>query len=720
MFKRITSIFIVFTMLFVSTLAVAAFPASAQDLSVSQTSASSNAYVTALQGKKNYNLSKNEYIWNYAHTVNSYLVENSDSSLTRIEYIEDSETKANEVLIETYSSDATELLSTKTLSLELPIFGGFYSGKEYNYLVFGCTNLDESDSAEVVRIVKYSKLWERLGSTSVYGANTTIPFRAGSLRMTELNGVLYVFTSHEMYTNPKDGLNHQANMMFLVDQETDELIKSYHEVSHPYFGSYAYTSHSFNQFIETDGYCIYTVDHGDAYPRSIVLSSSAPDLMRRYERFDVIDLNKTGTLGENWTGTTVGGFELTDNNCIIAGNVVNYEDYDVNPDDTRNIYVAVTAKDFSSSTVKRLTNYSADSEISVSNPHLVKINNTKLLVIWEETVEATGEKYTKMATINENGDLTSEIYSNDFLVSDCKPILCRDGFVKWYAGTDYKENLYCVDPQNLSATANDNSQQYANYPFETPRVVKADVSEKGVTLQWKQVYGTGDSDYQYHIYKKIGYEYGYYLLATLDYNKNSFTDTSAKVGNTFTYIIVCANTIGKFASEFSENCSFTISILETPQITDFENFSNGTKITWDEVEGAQKYRLYIKTSSGFEKLVDTDSNSYFHTGLTENESYTYTVQCISKKVNVSESTYNTEGFTNIFIPTSKDLYKLGDANGDGKISITDATTIQRHIAEIEIIPQERLDAADANRDGSIRILDATRIQRFVAMIDSQL
>ncbi|MBQ6626712.1 MAG: dockerin type I repeat-containing protein [Ruminococcus sp.] len=715
MFKKLTSIFIVFTLLFVSTLTAVTLPASAQELTVSQTGSLSDSYVTALQGRKNYNLSKNEYSWYFANPITSYLVENSDSSLTRIEcIIKDSETKEKEILIETYSHDATELLSTKTMSLELPIFGGFYSGKEYNYLVFGNTNLEEDDNAEVVRIVKYSKLWERLGSTSVYGANTIIPFDAGSLRMTELNGVLYVFTSHEMYAS-EDGLNHQANMMFLVDQETDELIKSYHLVS----GSYVYASHSFNQFIETDGNRIYTVDHGDAYPRSIVLGSSNPEYMRDYTRFDVIDLNKTGTLGENWTGATVGGFELTENNCIIAGNVVNYEDYDVNPDDTRNIYVAVTAKDFSSSAVKRLTNYTVDSEISVSNPHLVKISNTKLLVIWEEKDNVTYEKYTKMATVDENGNLTSEIYSNDFLLSDCKPILCKDGFVKWYAGTDYKENLYCVDPQNLSATANDNSQQYSNYPFETPRVIKSEIDENGITIQWKQVYNENDSSYSYLVLRKTNDDPVFYGMSYYRYNATSFTDTSAKVGNTYTYVILCVNSNGEYVSEFSGD-GHIVNYLETPQITEFENYSNGTKITWNKIDGAQKYRLYIKTNSGFEKLVDTDSNSYFHTDLVENESYTYTVQCIRGKLDFEESLYNAEGFTNIFIPTDKTIYKLGDANGDGEVSITDATTIQRHIAGIEYIPQERIEAADVNNDGSIRILDATLIQRFVAMIDSQL
>jgi len=57
---------------------------------------------------------------------------------------------------------------------------------------------------------------------------------------------------------------------------------------------------------------------------------------------------------------------------------------------------------------------------------------------------------------------------------------------------------------------------------------------------------------------------------------------------------------------------------------------------------------------------------------------------------------------------------LGDVDGDGKVSIVDATCIQRHLAEIEILTEEQLVRADTYKDSKITILDATQIQRYLA------
>ena len=83
--------------------------------------------------------------------------------------------------------------------MELKTFGGFYSGSDYNFLVFGQTNTEESDEFEIARVVKYSKDWKRLGALSLKGENTYIIFEAGSCRMTENNGVLFIDTCHKMY-----------------------------------------------------------------------------------------------------------------------------------------------------------------------------------------------------------------------------------------------------------------------------------------------------------------------------------------------------------------------------------------------------------------------------------------------------------------------------------------------------------------------------------------
>ena len=61
---------------------------------------------------------------------------------------------------------------------------------------------------------------------------------------------------------------------------------------------------------------------------------------------------------------------------------------------------------------------------------------------------------------------------------------------------------------------------------------------------------------------------------------------------------------------------------------------------------------------------------------------------------------------------------LGDVNGDGIVSISDVTAIQRHLAQLEQIPNERLKAAKVYDGKTLTIVDATTIQKKLAeMID---
>ena len=68
--------------------------------------------------------------------------------------------------------------------------------------------------------------------------------------------------------------------------------------------------------------------------------------------------------------------------------------------------------------------------------------------------------------------------------------------------------------------------------------------------------------------------------------------------------------------------------------------------------------------------------------------------------------------------TLLDGVKLGDVDGDGDITITDATAIQRYLAELETLDAIHLYAADANEDKEVDIADATAIQMAVAKIST--
>ena len=68
-------------------------------------------------------------------------------------------------------------------------------------------------------------------------------------------------------------------------------------------------------------------------------------------------------------------------------------------------------------------------------------------------------------------------------------------------------------------------------------------------------------------------------------------------------------------------------------------------------------------------------------------------------------------------PTTAAVILLGDVDGDGEVTIFDATAIQRWLADL---PASQINetAADADEDGEISIFDATAVQRWLADLPS--
>ncbi len=61
---------------------------------------------------------------------------------------------------------------------------------------------------------------------------------------------------------------------------------------------------------------------------------------------------------------------------------------------------------------------------------------------------------------------------------------------------------------------------------------------------------------------------------------------------------------------------------------------------------------------------------------------------------------------------------IGDCDQDGKITVIDATTVQRHIAEIINLSELQLFCADVNMDDSVNVIDATNIQKYIAELQA--
>ena len=382
------------------------------------------------------NVNDQDYV-QWSDTVKSYLTVCDNGNYMRVQ----SGAIKGKLLVEYYSSDF-EPLSTKLIDNELPIFGAFYDSGNNYYVLSGQENPKQNDSLEVFRITKYDKNWNKIKSCGLYGANTTVPFDAGSARMTHSGDHLLVRTCHEMYKS-SDGNNHQANVTIEVDMPSMTITDSYTGVMNV---DYGYVSHSFNQFIKTDGNHIVALDHGDAHPRSAVLvkynsdfttGKFFPSYFEQVSNIDVVTYPEYTAGHYNYTGAAIGGFDVSSSSYIVAQSTVDL-DY-INTSETRNVYVSAVSKDLSTNKLNKITSY-AEGTASASVPQLVKINNNSFLLLWARDTKVSCVK------LNADGTVNGSIHTFEGSLSDCQPVI-KNGRAVWYV---YDKNNVTFNSLNLS------------------------------------------------------------------------------------------------------------------------------------------------------------------------------------------------------------------------------------------------------------------------------
>ena len=348
---------------------------------------------------------------------------------------------SDQILVEWYD-DEFVLQDYLTVPLELPLYGGVYMGENDNFVVCGQYNREESDSCEVIRVIRYSKTWERQAAVSLYGANTYIPFDAGSLRFVQRGDMLYIHTAHEMYTS-RDGLNHQANMTFAVRVSDMTITEEHYKVD----STFGYVSHSFNQFIIADGDDLLTLDHGDAYPRALQLSRyqgtagkeqftvkgryQVPDNLKELEIFKIA----ANTGHYNYTGVQVGGLEASATHYLVAGASCAQTGGINQGSAQQNIFVTAVDKAAfvpAKTTTAYFTDYGEEDDVYVTAPHLVKVDDNRFCLLWmaDETLY--------YCMLDSAGQRISDVFCADAALSDCKPIVVN-GCVTWYV-TDWSDD----------------------------------------------------------------------------------------------------------------------------------------------------------------------------------------------------------------------------------------------------------------------------------------
>ena len=264
-----------------------------------------------------------------------------------------------------------------------------------------------------------------------------------------------IISCHEMYKTD-DGNHHQANVTIEVDTDSMNITDSYYDSMNYKYG---YISYSFNQFIQVEDNKIVAVDHGDAYPRCIALTKYRTDCSEgkfqsgNCELYSLLAFK--GNVGDNYTGASIGGFEISDSAYLVAGN------YDIDLScgykQGRNIFIAKKDKETGLVSVNYITDYEAG-DGQTTTPQFVSIGENKYILLWYKDSKVY---YTQ---IDDDGNREGAIYSMEGDLSDCVPVMAGNKLV-WYVWDNDKITFYEINTLNLSDASMKIEQLGHNYAY---------------------------------------------------------------------------------------------------------------------------------------------------------------------------------------------------------------------------------------------------------------
>jgi|GEM_PF-467170 len=222
---------------------------------------------------------------------------------------------------------------------------------------------------------------------------------------------------------------------------------------------------------------------------------------------------------------------------------------------------------------------------------------------------------------------------------------------------------------------------------------------------------TGKHDFEDTVYNATCVDEGYtvHSCKNCDY---SYTDS-----------YVDATGEHKYKDGICETCG-------RPDIDNLENINGSdTKNIEIENEGDYKYFKFTPEKDGTIKIYSTgtyDTYGYLYDsnmgllssndddGEDSNFSITYDVTA-GKTYVIGCKMYSSSigSFDLVVNFEPNNTYKIGDANGDEKVTVADITVIQKYLANRLQLSDERLIACDVNKDGVVNIEDATLIQKYL-------
>ena len=163
-------------------------------------------------------------------------------------------------------------------------------------------------------------------------------------------------------------------------------------------------------------------------------------------------------------------------------------------------------------------------------------------------------------------------------------------------------------------------------------------TKDGIVINWEEVEGADT----YRIYRRT--VNGNWMALTSSATGTSYTDRTA-VENVTYYYTVRALSGSMISASFDETKSIKrMSSLANVKLGGFKNTKDGIVINWEEVEGADTYRIYRRTVNGNWMALTSSATGTSYTDRTavENVTYYYTVRAL--RADIISPTYDDTKF----------------------------------------------------------------------------
>ena len=241
------------------------------------------------------------------------------------------------------------------------------------------------------------------------------------------------------------------------------------------------------------------------------------------------------------------------------------------------------------------------------------------------------------------------------------------------SGRNYTYTVRCISADGKSFTSGYDSKGTTVKYVAAPEISKLESVNGGVKISWGKVSGAT----KYRVYYKGSKGW----TKMVDTTSTSYIDKDVSSGRNYTYTVRCITSDAKKFTSGYNPTGKSVKYVATPKISKLEVTYDGVKLTWNKVAGAEKYRVYYKDRTGWNRLVDTTGTSVVDDGLLvsegstfENRRVSYTVRCISGDGKKFVSGYDSKGKTAVDGQYHPNIQNISTVSNGIKLDFNNALT----------------------------------------------